>query len=75
MSRNIVTKGLERKNWSVKVITKEDGDLLPHTKSGDTTNYPIQSADQFTKALCHAYRLSPSNQASHTIFDHPISLK
>ena len=25
--------------------------------------------------LCHAYRLSPSNQVSHTIFDNPISLK
>ena len=25
--------------------------------------------------MCHSYRLSPSNQASHTIFDNPISLK
>ena len=25
--------------------------------------------------LCHPYRLSPSNQVSHTIFDNPISLK
>ena len=27
------------------------------------------------KSLCHSYRLSPSNQASHIIFDSPISLK
>ena len=25
--------------------------------------------------LCHAYRLSPSNRVSHTIFDNPIFLK
>ena len=25
-------------------------------------------------SLCHAYQLSPSNQASHTIFDNLISL-
>ena len=27
------------------------------------------------RSLCHSYRLSPSNQGSHTIFENPISLK
>ena len=27
---------------------------------------------QREKSLCHAYRLSPSNQGSHIIFDNPI---
>ena len=34
-----------------------------------------QIAFQEKQTLCHHYQLSSSNQASHTIFDNPISLE
>ena len=49
------------------------GDVLPEAVL--IKNILEEMIASLVRTLCHTYQLSPSNQASHIIFDNPISLK